>query len=46
MTKDKRSKGAEWGKKTKQKQEVASSGVFHGKAEKQVQLEKEKKGSL
>lgn len=36
--KDKRSKGTQWEKKTKQKQEVASPGVFHGKAGKQVQI--------
>lgn len=36
--KDERSKGTQWGKETKQKQEVASPGVFHGKDGKQVQI--------
>lgn len=46
--KDKRSKGTQWGKKTKQKQEVASPGVFHGKAGEQVQIQggKGRKGNL
>lgn len=39
MTKDKRLKGALWGSKAKQKQEVASPGIFRAKPGKRVQIQ-------